>query len=117
MNSIQRPQKHCQSFQAKSALKVKSLLILFFTIFLSTNVVAQQFERPFKIMEPEIIDRYKELYKNRATGDSYDPATGAVTFAVTDISIPGNSTIPVELSRWIPSDDLKTGGFGVAGGW
>lgn len=42
--------------------------------------------------------------------DSYDPATGNVTFAVTDVSLPGNSAIPVELSRWVPNDDADTGG-------
>src|SRR5688572_10062179 len=98
-------QKKYASIQSKDLLKVKSILVLFFTIFLSANGLAQEFEKPFRIMDPEIIDRYKSLYKDRSTGDSYDPATGAVTFAVTDISIPGNSAIPVALSRWIPSDD------------
>lgn len=44
------------------------------------------------------------------TDDSYDPATGNVTFAVTDISLPGNFAIPVELSRWVSNDDANTGG-------
>ncbi|KAF1715330.1 wall associated protein [Pseudoxanthomonas sangjuensis] len=45
--------------------------------------------------------------------DSYDPATGTVTFSATDISLPGNFAIPVELSRWVPSDDSDTGGPGT----
>jgi len=44
--------------------------------------------------------------------DSFDPATGTVTFAATDISLPGNFDIPVELSRWVPSQDMDTGGPG-----
>ncbi|MFT4928829.1 MAG: hypothetical protein ACI8WB_004949 [Phenylobacterium sp.] len=69
----------------------------------------------FKVIDQELINRYKNLYRNRTTGAKYDPATGSVTFAVTDISIPGNSGLPVELSRWITGDDLRTGGFGGIG--
>lgn len=59
------------------------------------------------VLEPQVPDRYPG---STALGDGYNPVTGEVTFAVTDISIPGNSPIPVELSRWIPSQDLDTGG-------
>lgn len=34
-----------------------------------------------------------------ALGDAYDPVSGSVNFAVTDISIPGNFDIPVEFRR------------------
>jgi len=43
-------------------------------------------------------------------GDDFSPATGTVTFSATDISIPGNFSIPVELRRWVPLDDFNTGG-------
>jgi YD repeat-containing protein len=43
-------------------------------------------------------------------GDDFNPATGTITFSATDISIPGNFAIPVELRRWVPSDDADTGG-------
>ncbi len=43
-------------------------------------------------------------------GDDYDPASGTVSFSVTDISLPGNFDIPVELRRWVPQDDYDTGG-------
>src|SRR5690606_35609774 len=33
-----------------------------------------------------------------------------ITFSTTDISIPGNFPIPVELRRWVPRDDFDTGG-------
>lgn len=59
------------------------------------------------VLEPQVPHRYPG---STALGDGYNPVTGEVTFAVTDISIPGNSPIPVELSRWIPSQDLDTGG-------
>jgi hypothetical protein len=36
----------------------------------------------FKVIDQELINRYKNLYKNRTTGAKYDPATGSVTFAV-----------------------------------
>ena len=49
-------------------------------------------------------------------GDDYDPVAGTVTFSATDISLPGNFDIPVELSRWAPNDDVDTGGL-VAPGW
>lgn len=32
-------------------------------------------------------------------GDSIDPHTGSITFTATDISLPGNSALPVELTR------------------
>lgn len=64
-------------------------------------------EFDLSVLEPQVPDRYPGT---TALGDGYNPVTGEVTFAVTDISIPGNSAIPVELSRWIPSDDLDTGG-------
>ncbi|HEX7061140.1 MAG TPA: hypothetical protein VF200_04170, partial [Woeseiaceae bacterium] len=59
------------------------------------------------VLEPQVPHRYPGT---TALGDGYNPVTGEVTFAVTDVSIPGNSAIPVELSRWIPSQDLDTGG-------
>lgn len=117
MNSAHDMKNNNASIQSKDFFNVKSILGILFILFLSVNSFPQEFEKPFKIIDPEIIDRYKSLYKDRSTGDSYDPATGAVTFAVTDINIPGNSTIPVALSRWIPSDDLNTGGFGPTAGW
>lgn len=43
-------------------------------------------------------------------GDDYDPATGGITFSATDIALPGNFDIPVELRRWVPTDDYDTGG-------
>src|SRR5690606_34257031 len=43
-------------------------------------------------------------------GDDYDPSTGGVTFSTTDISLPGNFDIPVELRRWVPRDDDAPGG-------
>lgn len=48
-----------------------------------------------------------------ALGDDFNPSTGTVTFSATDISIPGNFAIPVELRRWVTSDDSDTGGPGV----
>src|SRR5690606_39324 len=92
-------------------------LAIFIALFSSSNVFSQEFLGSFRILETEIIDKYKQLYKDRTTGDSYDPSTGVVTFAVTDVSIPGNTSLPVELSRWVPSDDLKTGRFGEGSAW
>src|SRR5690606_22581100 len=48
-------------------------------------------------------------------GDAFDPVTGTITFPATDISLPGNFPIPVELRRWVPHDDTYPGGPG--GGW
>ena len=60
------------------------------------------------VVEPKI-----ELDRTSASplGDDYDPVTGTVTFSTTDISIPGNFAIPVELRRWVPRDDYNTGGL------
>ena len=55
----------------------------------------------------EFEERYKTV---SSTSNGYNPATGEITFAHTDISLPGNSNLPVELSRWIPSGDFDTGG-------
>ncbi|MDG6348791.1 hypothetical protein QAA18_08595 [Luteimonas sp. 8-5] len=59
------------------------------------------------VVEPKV-----EADTTRASplGDDYDPVTGAVTFSTTDISIPGNFPIPVELRRWVPREDYDTGG-------
>ena len=75
------------------------------------TMASQEFETPFKIIEPELLNRYQTLYKNRTTGAEYSPVTGTVTFAVTDINIPGNFDIPVELKRWVPQSDIRVGGF------
>lgn len=96
-------------------IHMKRIYLFVFLILFSMCGFSQEFEKPFRIIDQEIIDKYKNLYKDRETGDNYDPATGTVTFAVTDIAIPGNSSLPVALSRWIPSDDLKT--FPLGGGW
>ncbi|MDO6428808.1 RHS repeat-associated core domain-containing protein [Thalassotalea sp. 1_MG-2023] len=92
------------------------LLSSVFTVFSGagtsvTALASQEHETPFKIIEPELLNQYKSLYKNRTTGAELSPATGGVTFAVTDISIPGNSSIPVELKRWVPQSDIRVGGF------
>jgi RHS repeat-associated protein len=68
------------------------------------------FIQPYRVFEMETLNPYKNSYQGSGTGDSYSPASGNVTFSVTDISILGNSTLPVALRRWIPSDDMATGG-------
>ena len=100
---------------SEELIGMKSMYLFVLLFLFSMSGFAQEFEKPFKIIDQEIIDKYRNVYKDQETGDSYDPASGAVTFAVKDISIPGNSSIPVELSRWIPSDDLRT--FSLGGGW
>ncbi|ACR13961.1 Rhs family protein [Teredinibacter turnerae T7901] len=48
-------------------------------------------------------------------GENYDYATGKISLRTTDISIPGNFDIPVELTRVLPTDETsETGG---PGGW
>lgn len=64
----------------------------------------------FKIFEPEIINRYQRMHEEAYSGAKFDPALGGLTFSVTDIDLPGNFDLPVSLTRWIPSDDLQTGG-------
>lgn len=88
----------------------KDLFCTFLLVFFVASVPAsaQQFLEPFKVIDPEIIDRYKNLYKETVSGDSYNPADGSVLFQVTDISIPGNFDLPVELTRWIPVEDMMT---------
>ena len=67
-----------------------------------------EFIQPYRVFEMEVLNPYKNTYNGSGTGDSYSTSSGTVTFAVTDISIPGNSSIPIALSRWIPR-----GGCGV----
>jgi RHS repeat-associated protein len=78
---------------------------------INISVSAQQFIEPFKVIDPEIIDRYQSLYKETVSGDNFNPVDGSVLFQVTDISIPGNFDLPVELTRWIPVEDINTGGL------
>ncbi|MFT4926651.1 MAG: hypothetical protein ACI8WB_002749, partial [Phenylobacterium sp.] len=42
-------------------------------------------------------------------GDTVDPYSGSLSFRVTDVSIPGNSQIPVNLSRSISNHGLNNG--------
>lgn len=112
--------KSISSRLIKCSTKVacKNFLITFLamssTAAVSEEVAEKQYLESFKVIEPEIVDRYKNLYKTLPTGDSYAASTGSIDFSVTDISLPGNSSLPVELMRWIPQQDLMTGG---PGGW
>src|SRR5690606_22262009 len=87
------------------------LAFSFASIIAHTASAQIDFLTPFSIQEPEIIDRYKNLYNEKNDVESFDPVTGQITLSTTDISIPGNFDIPVELTRWIPLDDLNTGGM------
>jgi RHS repeat-associated protein len=59
------------------------------------------------VLKPELTFEYDA---SSSAGDHFNPSTGSITFATADISIPGNSNIPVTLKRWIPSSDMDTGG-------
>lgn len=91
-------------------IKATCAVVLLKCAFSIPFVSSQQYVQPFAAVDPEIVDSYKYLYKHSVTGSSYNPVMGTETFSVTDISIPGNFALPVELTRWIPSDDTYVGG-------
>jgi len=79
-------------------------------LFISTHVSAYTFVDSYKIRDDELIDRNKYLYQETIAGDLINPATGTVDFSVVDIDLPGNNERPVRLERWIPDQDLRSGG-------
>lgn len=74
-------------------------------------VAPAEFAHMFDVIDPQVTDKYKTMHRDVATGESFDPASGSLGFSVTDISIPGNFDIPVELTRWIPDVDNRTNGL------
>lgn len=60
-----------------------------------------------KIKEPDYnVSASRISYED----DSYSITSGSVILKATDISIPTNSKIPFNLSRWVPDGDYDTGG-------
>lgn len=49
-------------------------------------------------------------------GDTYDPASGSVGFSVTDVSLPGNSSLPVEFTRTYNAGNKREFQLGTANG-
>lgn len=92
------------------------LLSLILTVCTSLSF-AQTLKAPTAVLEGESLT--KELSANNAStlGDSYDPSSGAVSFAVTDVSLPGNSALKVELRRKATNVSNYESGLGEMGGW
>ncbi|PCK29652.1 hypothetical protein, partial [Pseudoalteromonas piscicida] len=96
---------------------------------ISGSVSAAMIETPLdsRPIHKEITTNYRELfnldhsvqpYTIDDLGEEFSPATGSVTFRQTDISIPGNSSLPVNLTRvFVGSDsfDSNTRDFGTWG--
>lgn len=78
---------------------------------------AQTVKGPTTVLEKESLT--KELSANNASalGDSYDPVSGAISFSVTDVSLPGNSSLKVELRRKATNTSNYESGLGDMGGW
>ncbi|MBU2870414.1 hypothetical protein [Colwellia sp. E2M01] len=87
---------------------VNVLLIVF-----SCNVYSitmEGFITPFEIIEPEIVEKYNNLYSHGTPGSTFSPVTGTVNFSVVDIDLPGNFNLPVKLERILQQDDAEVGG-------
>lgn len=63
------------------------------------------------------LTHFEKMHESADTGDSYDPATGLISFSVTDVSLPGNSSLQVELRRVLASPHNKEIGLGEFGHW
>lgn len=74
------------------------------------GTLAQNFYTPESVINQEVIDRYQSYYKTVQSKEEFNPSDGAVLFRINEVSIPGNSTIPVELTRWIPVENFNVGG-------
>ncbi len=90
-----------------SRLNIK--IIFLFFVFVNSAYAEHDL---YKAINPDEYEKYDGLQLGDDNSGTYDPATGAFTFSATDISIPGNFNLPVELRRWIPNDDMDTGGPG-----
>ncbi|WP_448569375.1 hypothetical protein, partial [Thalassotalea ganghwensis] len=100
--------------KARYLQKVKKLRVGFFgvlTLLNSLTIQAIDVNSGIDVSEyTRVLDPvFNNSYQN-AFSDGYNPANGQLAFEVTDISIPGNSALPVNLSRWISGDDLDNNG-------
>ncbi len=57
----------------------------------------------FNVLERNKVTTDVEFLDTDLMGDTVDPYSGSLSLRVTDIALPGNSTIPVQLSRAISS--------------
>ena len=66
--------------------------------------------------EYEHLTQYDKMNSKSVNNDNWDPVSGKISFSATDISIPGNSKLKVQLRRILESGGYDTtnslGGFG-----
>jgi RHS repeat-associated protein len=87
---------------ARAALRSLSALLLLAS---SANALAQTMEWGEEYAKRSKAAQQISPLGDDAFGDNLSLYNGSVTFTATDISIPGNNALPVELSRYyVPSD-------------
>lgn len=92
---------------------MKKSLLLSFLVSLPHFALASVFNE-FEKMLPE---QRLSMLNSSDLGESYDPSSGSLSFATTDISLPGNSALKVELRRQRNSPTDAFAGLNEFGGW
>src|SRR3546814_4424468 len=85
--------------ERKTALAACLFLTLAYTAPAVSQVPIDPQTALMTVVEPKI---EADTISASPMGDDYDPVSGTITFSATDISLPGNDGIPVELRRWVP---------------
>lgn len=97
-----------------SKKNVKSFFA-FFLIYSVSSVVSADSSATFS--EEESLNKKLSMQDVSMLGDTYDPSSGSVSFAVTDIAIPGNSDLKVELRRKYAVSRDSADGLSWWGSW
>ena len=96
---------------------MKSAPLLFSVLALSLSNSLQSKEGEGVVYHYDQLSRYGKIDQKSPNDDYYDPISGLVNFSATDISIPGNSNLKVQLRRILEHGDQYTsnsvGGFGA----
>ena len=99
-------------------------VLLASTLLLSVQSHAFQSNAPFGLHEKaieriDLASKISPVKIDGAFGDSFAAYHGSAGFSVTDVSIPGNSNLPVSVTRALSVDDryrkngMHIGGFGI----
>ncbi len=72
---------------------------------------------PLEEVEKISVQQRLSMLTTNDLGESYDPSSGVISFAYSDISLPGNSALKVELRRKLTNTNDHFAGLGELGNW
>ncbi|SEK92911.1 RHS repeat-associated core domain-containing protein [Colwellia chukchiensis] len=86
-------------------LQIKCIFTIILSIFSFLSLAVEEVEPIVEWEKKQNAEQRLEIFGDDFLGDAIDPHTGTLVFNQTDISLPGNSHLPVTLSR------KRTSGF------